>query len=230
MSHLLPLCRFVLVMAWASSAIAAADPPPWHIMPVGDSITEGGRTFACYRPALQQLLAAAGQQVVFVGSRRSDGPSGPLHHEGYGGRNAEFLATVLAKSLRDHPADVLLIHAGHNHSAEEQPVAGIVTATESMIRIARAANPRMTVLLAQVIPSGKLPKYGYIPALNQALATLAARLHAAERPVILVDQHTGFDWTTDTIDDRVHPNAQGAAKMAARWSAALQPILARPAP
>ena len=49
-------------------------------------------------------------------------------------------------------------------------MAGIVAATEAMIRSVREANPKVVVLVAQVIPSGKLPKYAYIPELNEALA------------------------------------------------------------
>lgn len=33
------------------------------------------------------------------------------------------------------------------------------------------------------------------------------RLNTTEQPVILVDQADGFDWETDTVKDRVHPNA-----------------------
>ena len=68
-----------------------------------------------------------------------------------------------------------------------------------------------------VITSGKLPKYSYIPALNEALGKLAARLDTPQQRVIAVNQADGFDWKTDTIEDKVHPNAQGAEKMAARW-------------
>jgi hypothetical protein len=44
------------------------------------------------------------------------------------------------------------------------------------------------ILLAQVIPAGKLPKYSYIPELNATLARLAAKLHTPAQPVIIVDQ------------------------------------------
>ncbi len=86
----------------------------------------------------------------------------------------------------------------------------------------------MAVLLAQVIPSGKLPKYDYIPELNLALAELATRLNSAAQPVILVNQAEDFDWRTETIDDHVHPNAAGAEKMATRWFDALRRVLPPP--
>ena len=81
------------------------------------------------------------------------------------------------------------------------------------------------MLLALVIPSGKLPKYAYLPELNQAEVLLARELTRPESPVMIVDQFTGFDPQKDTILDKVHPNAQGAEKMAAKWFAALRPWL-----
>ena len=201
----------VLLLAWPAGA---AD-KVWRIMPVGDSITEGGKDGG-YRSLLLKKLTAAGNRVQFVGTRGND----PLRHEGYGGKNAEFLATVVGKNFQQHPADIVLLHCGHNHFVEEKPVPGIVAATEKIITSVRATNPKVIVLLAQVIPSGKLPKYSYIPELNQELAKLAKRLD-----VILVNQAEGFDWKTDAVADMVHPNATGKEKMAACWFAALKPIL-----
>jgi len=43
--------------------------------------------------------------------------------------------------------------------------------------------------------------------------------------VIAVNQSDGFDWKTDTIADKVHPNNHGAEKMATRWFEALKPLL-----
>ena len=194
-------------------------------MAVGDSITEGGKTFSCYRPLLREKLLAAGYRVEFVGTRTSESTAGPLAHEGYGGKNTEFLAETVPAHFQDKPADIVLLHSGHNHTVEEQPVPGIVAATEKLIAAFRATNPRVIVLLAQVIPAGKLPKYSYIPELNAALARLAAQLDTPAQRVILVDQASSFDWPSDTVDDKVHPNARGAGKMADTWFAALVQVL-----
>ena len=48
--------------------------------------------------------------------------------------------------------------------------------------------------------------------------------------MVSVDQATGFDWRTDTIEDRVHPNAQGAEKIASRWFDALVQTVPKNAP
>jgi lysophospholipase L1-like esterase len=213
---------FCLVLSCLASCTSAAEPAPVRIMAVGDSITQGGgKTFATYRIPLADKLKAAGLRCEFVGSRPTEGSPSPLWHEGYGGKNAEYLASILEAKLKAHPADVVMLQAGHNHFVEEKPVAGIVAAHRDMVATARKLNPRVVVFIAQVIPSGKLPKYAYIPELNAALAGLVKELHRPEQPVYLVDLATGFDPAKDTIADLVHPNAAGAEKIAQRWNEAL---------
>jgi len=200
----------------------------WKIMPVGDSITEGGKSFSNWRHQLWQKLTTAGYFVEYVGSRKSESPAGPLFHEGYSGKNAEFLATVIGKSFKKHPADIVLIHAGHNHAIDEKPVPGILASTEKIISDVRGVNPKVIVLLALVTPSGKLPKYSYIPDLNKELATLASRLNHPDQPVIIVDHASGFDPAMDTVDDKVHPNEKGADKIAHCWYQAIIKVLPTP--
>lgn len=209
-----------MVIAGVVASLTAAATPDhvWRIMAVGDSITQGGS----WRPLLADRLRGAGVDFAFVGSQGT----APLRHEGYGGKNVEFLAATVPANFEKQPADIVLLHAGHNHFAEEKPVPGMLAATERLIGSLRATNPGVIVLLAQVIPAGKLPKYSYIPELNTALAHLAAKLHTPAQPVLLVDQATGFDWRTDTGGDFVHPNAAGGAKIAQRWYDALRPLLA----
>jgi lysophospholipase L1-like esterase len=206
-----------------SSLVASLAAEPVRILAIGDSITQGGKTFVTYRLPLDVKLRAAGLNFEFVGSQQSDGPKGPLWHEGYGGKNAEFLAGLMPQKLKQAKPDIILLHCGHNHSAEEKPVPGIIAAERAIIEAARKQNPKVVVLLAQVIPSGKLPKYGYIPELNQAEVFLARELTKSDSPVMIVDLATGFDPQKDTILDKVHPNAQGAEKMANKWFFALKP-------
>jgi lysophospholipase L1-like esterase len=218
--------RRLLALFAATLAAVAASPPPPRIMPVGDSITQGGgATYATYRVVLAAKLRAAGARFEFVGSQVTPTPQGPLRHEGYGGKNAEFLAGILDAKLAAAPADILMIQAGHNHFAEEKPIPGILAATRVMVATARARNPHVVVVVAQVIPAGKLPKYAYLPELNVALAALAKELDRPGQRVLTVDLATGFDVAADTIADRVHPNDRGAEKIAQRWAEVLIPLL-----
>ena len=188
-----------------------------RILCLGDSITAGANSYKVYRPFLAKKLAEAGVAATFVGPNKDrDG----LAHAGYGGSSAEKVLEAYRKFHDRIPADVILIHSGHNHTAEEKPIPGILEATKAMVAQARKDNPEVIVLLAKAITSGKLPKYSYIPELNGEIGALGKKLN-----VTVVDQAEGFDWETDTIADHVHPNAAGAAKMAAKWFAALKPLL-----
>jgi lysophospholipase L1-like esterase len=213
---------FLSFIVYLSSFIFCSSAEPVRILAIGDSITQGGKTFVTYRLPLDRKLRAAGLRYEFVGTQQSEGPHGPLWHEGYGGKNAEFLAGIMPQKLKQLQPDIILLHCGHNHFAEEKPVAGILAAERAIIEAARKQNPKVVVLLAQVITSGKLPKYGYLPELNQAQVLLARELTRADSPVVIVDQATGFDPQKDTIPDKVHPNAQGAEKMADQWFVALK--------
>lgn len=213
---------FSSFIVYLSSFICCSSAEPVRILAIGDSITQGGKTFVTYRLPLDRKLRAAGLRYEFVGTQQSEGPHGPLWHEGYGGKNAEFLAGIMPQKLKQLQPDIILLHCGHNHFAEEKPVAGILAAERAIIEAARKQNPKVVVLLAQVITSGKLPKYGYLPELNQAQVLLARELTRTDSPVVIVDQATGFDPQKDTIPDKVHPNAQGAEKMADQWFVALK--------
>ena len=215
--------------SWAQPSVAytanTGYPHPWTILPLGDSITAGSDQWSCYRDALVMKLRKGGYPVNFVGSQERSGPDGVLRHEGYPGKPIEYLADNMERLYSANPADIILLHAGHNHDVEEHPIPGILEATKRIIMTARRINPHVIVFLAQVIPSGKLPKYEYIPELNRKLVVLAKELNTSDQSVILVDQASGFDPQTDTVADRVHPNAQGAEKMASQWYAALTPVL-----
>ena len=220
----------VLALGIFASALPAK---PVTILPLGASITEGNQKHPSYRMALWELLVGHGYVVEFVGSRTSDERIGPLRHEGHSGSPAEYVEEHAAEFYRANPADIVLLHAGHNHSTEEHPVPGIVAATRRILTTLREINPRVIVVVAQPAPKGKLPKYDYLPELGRALADFAQEdrlAHAQDgiHPVVLADMSVGFDWHTDTIADHVHPNPGGARKIAQRWFVALQDVLPPP--
>ena len=200
-------------MAGSSSLAAEVT----TILTLGDSITEGGKSFVCYREVLVPELKKRGTEFEFVGPKKDKASS----HAGYGGKNTHYLLSISKDLFSAHPADIVMIHSGHNSFSKVKPVPGIIRDTEAIIVNARAANPEVTILLAQVIPAGKLPKYSYIPELNRELASLTGRLSKRGYDIVVVDQADGFDWKTDTVSDMVHPNAAGAKKMADKWMEAL---------
>jgi lysophospholipase L1-like esterase len=126
--------------------------------------------------------------------------------------------------------DVVLLHYGTNDVWNAKPTATIISAFSAMIDALREANPSVVVLLAQIIPMNVTAATcagcscagcpTAIPALNAQIVTFASTKSTDASPVLVVDQYAGFDATADTRDG-VHPNAQGAQKMANNWYAAL---------
>lgn len=196
------------------------------MMGLGDSITEGGENFQSYLFPLWEKLFTAGYHFDFIGPRAGKCRIGTLNHCGFSGKTAEFLDQHIDSIYRLYPADIVLLHAGGNHFDTEKPVAGIIKAQESIIHKIRTINPNAKILVAQVVSSGKLPKYSYIPELNIAIAKMVKSQHS--RNVMLVNQFKGFDWQKYTISDKVHPNPAGAEKMAKTWFATLVKILPMP--
>ena len=196
-------------------------------MGFGDSITEGADYFTSYIFPLWEKLMSAGYEFDFIGPRETKCRIGTLKCGGYSGHTVEFLDSKVDSLYRLYPADIVLLHAGHNHSVEENPVPHMIASYRSIIEKIWKINPQAFVLLAKVIPSGKLPKYSYIPELNKQIERLVKEIHSDH--LICVDQAAGFDWKTETVKDKVHPNAKGAEKMASVWFSSLQKVL-KPAP
>jgi len=225
------LLTVMLCLFLSSSTIIANDvsnnkntQKRFSVLGLGDSITEGGDTFQSYLFPLWQKLFTAGYQFDFIGPNTSKCRIGVIHHAGFSGHNAEFLDAHIDSIYRKYPADIVLLHTGHNHFEDEHPVDGIIKAQKSLICKIIAINPNVKILVAKVIHSGKLPKYSYIPELNKSIAKMVRRLN--RKNVLLVDQAKGFDWKKFTIGDKVHPNAGGAERMAEVWFEAMKKILA----
>ena len=204
--------------------------PDFSVCCVGDSITEGGRKFVSYRVPLERAFARAGWTVEFKGSHVKNGSGTDRLCEGWGGKTAWQVSRKYVANAEANAADVLLIHSGHNYNMQKTPqeriVSQAIAAHRRIIAAARARNPKTIVFVAQVITSRKLPKYSYIPALNRAIAALAAELNTKEAPVVAVDMASGWDVNADTVADMVHPSASGAEKMACKWMAAIRPFVA----
>lgn len=207
--------------------------PQFSVCCVGDSITEGMSQDAAlqrwtYRLYIPDALAAFGYtNVAWKGSHVSSYSGSALPSEGWSGNTAAQIASKYEANAAGDRADFLLLHAGHNYDASDAAnipsvVAAVTNAHARIVAAARAQNPNVIVLEAKVITSGKLPKYQYIPALNDAIGALAADLDTAVSPVVAVDMADGWDYTTHCISDLVHPNEAGARRMADRWAAAIR--------
>jgi len=202
---------------------------PVRIMPLGDSITQGNTERDSYRRPLYQRLVARETSFDFVGSLRENHLGPPPHpdfdldHEGHWGWTAdEVLAEIGAWAATARP-QIVLLHLGSNDALRGQSHSETVDELAGIVETLRGVEPRVTVLLARLIPSTNR-EGARIEELNARLPALVDRLDRRDSRVVLVDQFAGFDAATDTADG-IHPNSTGEEKMAERWLEALLPQL-----
>jgi lysophospholipase L1-like esterase len=220
-----------------------------RIMPLGDSTTGS----VCWRAMLWTMLNQGGfsGRFNFVGSRNNDPgcnvPGYDTDNEGHPSvlitnfiNDADDMAAGVQTPqalLAQNPADIVLFHFATNDvwNGSVAP-ATILSAYTTVLAALRAANPKVIVLAAQLIPLVPINVPGTCPAcacptacdqrmvtFNSMIPAWAAANSTAASPIMVVDQHTGFVSTTDTVDG-VHPNAAGSMKIATKWYAALTPL------
>jgi lysophospholipase L1-like esterase len=215
----------LLLLALIAPVAAAADPAPVKIMPLGDSITQGNTAQDSYRRPLWHKLVDAGYRVDFVGSEKTNFTGHAAHadfdedNEGHYGWTIGGVLEKLDGWLGQNNPDIVLLHLGTNG---KESTADKLAGLEQVVVTLRKHNPKVIVLMAQLITGGDI---------NQGIPPLAKKLSTKQSPVIVVDQATGWQWEAgkDTVDG-CHPNATGEEKMAVKWFDALTKILPKPAP
>ena len=207
---------------------ATVDPMAVRIMPLGDSITQGQVRFASYRRPLWLMLQQAGDRVDFVGSQQRHKGGGPRHkdfdpdHEGHWGWAIDRVLPELPGWLAEAKPDVVLLHLGTNDALRGHPDQETVREWFEVLKLIQAANPKVRVLAAQLIPAAGQEQV--IARLNQAYRQAWDAHPLPGLDLRWVDQFTGFDPRADTWDG-IHPNHQGDRKLAERWFAALREVL-----
>lgn len=221
-----------------------------RIMAMGDSITRA----TCWRAELWQALEQRfSGRFDFVGTLSENQGCAPAGYDRDNQAYSSSLLTEIVAGITDartcDPAcptlgelseafvtarpDVILVHFGTNDVWNGRPTASILEGYSALVDAARAANPNVVVLVAQIIPMnvsdatcGGCTCAGCptaVPALGEAVVTWASEKSTPESPIVPVDQYSGFDPNADTRDG-VHPNADGDRKLAERWLAALEPL------
>lgn len=213
---------------------------PIRILPLGDSITQGGRADRpeyTYRYPLYYMLRKAGYSVEYVGSLREglqpgavwapqDGVPFDPRHEGHYGWKTAAVRDKLSEWMRGYPAppDIVLIHLGSNDQGATDYDAAIVRPLREMIGLLRGKNPHVAVFLGHLNFNG-----GAALKIRPLVDALAKEMSTKESPVVTVAHYKGWhenpaDAETDTFD-WAHPNPSGQRKMAAAWFAAMKPTL-----
>lgn len=198
-----------------------------RILPLGDSITNGGEGFPSYRRSLWFMLRNENYNVDFIGSLRGfDGPVSDdlkdfdLDHEGHWAWEAGELEINLSNWLNGYTPDIVLLHAGTNDVDRGQSHSSTISELDSIIDILRNKNPSVVVLVAKIIPMQNRDTADF----NAFIESFVALKNTSTSPVVIVDQHAGYNPSSDNHDN-YHPNFTGEEKMATRWLNALKPYL-----
>ncbi|TDI35740.1 MAG: hypothetical protein E2P03_00105 [Acidobacteria bacterium] len=206
------------------------------ILPLGDSITQANVDHYGYRYRLWVKLVDSGVTFDFIGSGNMNlwgnppwppikGKSFDSDHEGHWGWEANEILDGrvgegnLASWLQDYTPDIVLMHLGTNDALHEDSTESTVQELEQIIQVLQADNPAVTILMAILIPSTD-PQAWRIPAINAEVPAIARRMQTPTSRIIVVDQWTGFDTSTN-LYDQWHPNDSGEEKMAQKWFEAL---------
>ncbi|QDT38285.1 SGNH/GDSL hydrolase family protein [Stratiformator vulcanicus] len=226
-----------LVLLISPFPAMASGAEPISILPIGDSITQGGkrdREEYTYRWSLGKILSEKGVAYDFIGTRRRglhgdatwpDIAGQPFDgdHEGYYGAKTASVLEKLKKNLpKLSSPDFALIHLGTNDQKSADHQAAIVEPLEEMIGQLRERNPTIVILIGHLNFNG-----GAALKIRPLVEEMAERLSTDESPVKTV--HHYKDWIenpkrqgTDTFD-WAHPNRQGQEKMARAWWEAMEP-------
>ena len=226
-----------LLLYLSLSISSCAAKPAIKIMPLGDSTSCASHYKVSYRYPLWKHFVDAGKKVEFVGSQILEGNYGrtvwpeykglsfPPANEAHAGWRTDQILDGLPDGtkgldtwLAGYQPDIALIHLGTNDLDQSQTPESTRDELERLILRLRQNNPRIKVLLAQIIPMGSDSS---VARLNLLLPPLAAKLNQADSPVVSVDMYSGFDINTDMQKDKMHPNARGEEIMAKRWFDAL---------
>eukprot|EP00667_Euglena_gracilis_P024483 EG_transcript_28223 len=161
-------------------------------MPFGDSLTQGGHTFA-YRRRLWHLLNASGYAVRFVGSQtrvmtavRPKPAFGAVEadfdiaHESWAGRRTLDCVRLVPvpRLMRRTMPDIVLLLLGTNDAVAGDPPPRTVTRLRQIVTAMHAVNPSVTVLLS-TLPTifAREGAFRRVKEVNGLLPALAASLN-----------------------------------------------------
>jgi len=186
----------------------------------------------------QHLCATYGGPFTLVGPRETqydkaaDAPTSyayadpdfPRAHLAGWGEGWLHMAPLIGEAVRKHRADVLLVSLGlidlGFYTNAEQTAENV----HAFVAAARAANPRIRMVLLPVIPNVRAqadpPFAEQVARFNELLAKAVADLDEPASPILLASVPESYDIHTDTYDG-THPSASGEHKLAQAFAEAM---------
>ena len=196
-----------------------------RLMPLGDSITAGFQSSDNngYRQTLYNDIKGAGNLTDFVGSLRAGSAFDP-DNEGHSGYEISQVAALLDGVLATYQPNLVTLHIGTNDMGNDDQVSTAPNRLASMIDQIIADVPGVTIVVAQLIPSGNANTQSLINTYNSQIPGIVQTRASAGKHILMVSMSTLT--TADLNADGIHPNDGGYQKMAAVWYAGVQQVIA----
>jgi hypothetical protein len=217
---------FVALAALCLLSPAFGQPPPIRIMPLGDSITYGSSTPAApggYRLPLYVALTNLGYNVDYVGTQTGNSAPGlgaEVNHEGHGGWRITNPLNGLYEYIHGwfeaiEDPHVILLHIGTNDSSGFNANTNDVNNLDRLITRLAECQPSAQIIVTSLMKRSE-PNYTYITNFfNPYVPGKVSGQQAVGRHVTFLDMHAYLELSD--MNDNLHPNATGYAKMAEAW-------------
>lgn len=212
-----------------------------RIMIVGDSISAGP---GCYKKYLLQNLTQNNyRDFEFVG-QYTDDCGGGVRHSAVSCSTAQQYTSAtftmpncsqgtsfpgMSTLVTTHTPDLVMLQLGVNDVWSARTVDAILADYATLVRQARAQNPNVVMVVAQINKirpnCTDTAVTDRAQALVNAVPAWAQGLSTAQSPVFTANLWTNSDWSKAETNDCVHPNDVGAQRMGLNWYNALKNIL-----
>jgi lysophospholipase L1-like esterase len=218
---------FVAVIGCVSLVLIAtnahAQGTGLRLMAIGDSITAGYRssTGDGYRGPLWRELTTKGYALDMVGSQRGGVMFDP-DNEGYYGYRIDQVAALISAELALYQPNVVLLHIGTNDIGQNYQVSTASSRLAALIDQIVAADPGVTVLVAQLICNSTPKVQSLIDTYNSSIPGIVKARVGKGMHVYVVSMSS---LTLADLQDGLHPNDGGYQKMADAWDAGIQHVV-----
>ena len=219
-----------------------AEKPVVTIMPLGDSLTQGGsykvgddpnavKKSSGYRNSLSKMLTEGGYNTKFVGSHNWAADlitDGNVMHSGYGGATIFTLKDKLSE-MKDCNPDIILLMIGRNDMTDgTNPTNYISFLDQYLMAELYTMFPNAHIFIASipVVRNHEAEELQmtsderYAPKIEEYVQQQKDK----GAKVDFVDMRasvSGLTWEDFTVEDFVHPQPAGYEKIAKQWYAAI---------
>lgn len=196
------------------------------IMPLGDSITEGGHrvepTPGTYRTQLWKNLRTDNLNADFVGSQFNGPPIlGDKNHEGHGGWTIDQIAGLVDRDImKTYQPQIVLLMIGTNDVLRGNSLSEITSDLNNLIDRISQDSSNTHILVSSIAPIDPAflgpTRANRAKELNALLPDLVNDKVAEGKKVTYVNAGGSLN-LNDLVPDGIHPNVAGYNKLGNAW-------------